>query len=89
MHCTEIRVAQIFNTYEKMMLPNDSLVVSNFTVQALKGKPLILYGDGSQACSLCYVNDLVEGLIRLVNWAHIVPINIGTPPLLEGSIRQP
>jgi UDP-glucuronate decarboxylase len=61
-------------------------VVSNFIVQALKGEPLTLYGDGSQTRSFCYVDDLVEGLIRLMNGAHTGPINIGNPG--ELTIRQ-
>jgi len=67
MHGTEIRVARIFNTYGPRMLPDDGRVVSNFIVQALRGEPLTLYGDGSQTRSFCYVDDLVEGLIRLMN----------------------
>jgi UDP-glucuronate decarboxylase len=68
------------------MLPDDGRVVSNFIVQALKGQPLTLYGDGSQTRSFCYVDDLVEGLIRLMNGAHTGPINIGNPG--EFTIRQ-
>jgi UDP-glucuronate decarboxylase len=68
------------------MLPDDGRVVSNFIVQALKGEPLTLYGDGSQTRSFCYVDDLVEGLIRLMNGAHTGPINIGNPG--EFTIRQ-
>jgi len=70
MHSTEIRVARIFNTYGPRMLPDDGRVVSNFIVQALRGEPLTLYGDGSQTRSFCYVDDLVEGLIRLMNGSH-------------------
>jgi UDP-glucuronate decarboxylase len=86
MHGTEIRVARIFNTYGPRMLPDDGRVVSNFIVQALKGQPLTLYGDGSQTRSFCYVDDLVEGLIRLMHGAHTGPINIGNPG--EFTIRQ-
>ena len=68
------------------MLPDDGRVVSNFIVQALKGEPLTLYGDGSQTRSFCYVDDLVEGLIRLMNGAHTGPINIGNPG--EFTIRE-
>ncbi|EAQ76386.1 MULTISPECIES: UDP-glucuronic acid decarboxylase family protein [unclassified Synechococcus] len=79
MHGTEIRVARIFNTYGPRMAPDDGRVVSNFIVQALRGQPLTLYGDGSQTRSFCYVDDLVEGLIRLMNGNHTGPINIGNP----------
>ena len=79
MHGTEIRVMRIFNTYGPRMLPDDGRVVSNFIVQALKGEPLTLYGDGSQTRSFCYVDDLVEGMIRLMNGSHAGPMNIGNP----------
>ncbi|HEY9668386.1 MAG TPA: UDP-glucuronic acid decarboxylase family protein [Coleofasciculaceae cyanobacterium] len=75
----DIRVARIFNTYGPRMLENDGRVVSNFVVQALKGQPLTVYGDGSQTRSFCYVSDLVEGLMRLMNNEHIGPINLGNP----------
>jgi UDP-glucuronate decarboxylase len=64
---TEIRVARIFNTYGPAMREDDGRVVSNFIVQALRGDPLTVYGDGSQTRSFCYISDLVEGLIRLMN----------------------
>src|SRR5664280_2928244 len=63
----DIRVARIFNTYGPRMLPNDGRVVSNFIVQALQGKDLTVYGDGSHTRSFCYVDDLIEGLIKLMN----------------------
>lgn len=75
----DIRVARIFNTYGPRMLENDGRVVSNFIVQALKGIPLTIYGDGSQTRSFCYVSDLVEGLMRLMNGDHIGPVNLGNP----------
>lgn len=75
----EIRVARIFNTHGERMLENDGRVVSNFVVQALKGIPLTIYGDGSQTRSFCYVSDLVEGLIRLMNGSYIGPVNLGNP----------
>jgi UDP-glucuronate decarboxylase len=75
----EIRVARIFNTYGSRMLENDGRVVSNLVVQSLKGEPLTVYGDGSQTRSFCYVSDLVEGLMRLMNNDHIGPINLGNP----------
>ena len=86
MHGTEIRVMRIFNTYGPRMLPDDGRVVSNFIVQALKGEPLTLYGDGSQTRSFCYADDLIEGMIRLMNGEHTGPINIGNPG--EFTIRQ-
>jgi UDP-glucuronate decarboxylase len=86
MHGLEIRVVRIFNTYGPRMLPDDGRVVNNFIVQALKGEPLTLYGDGSQTCSFCYVDDLIEGMIRLMNGSHTGPMNIGNPG--EFTIRQ-
>ena len=79
-------MARIFNTYGPRMLPDDGRVVSNFIVQALRGEPMTLYGTGSQTRSFCYVDDLVDGLIRLMNGAHTGPINIGNPA--EFTIRQ-
>ena len=75
----DIRIMRIFNTYGPRMFENDGRVVSNFIVQALKGIPLTVYGDGSQTRSFCYVADLVEGMMRLMNGDHIGPINIGNP----------
>ncbi len=75
----EIRVVRIFNTYGSRMLENDGRVVSNLVVQSLKGIPLTVYGDGSQTRSFCYVSDLVEGLMRLMNSEYTGPINIGNP----------
>ena len=75
----DIRVARIFNTYGPRMLENDGRVVSNFIVQALQGIPLTVYGDGSQTRSFCYVDNLVDGLMRLMNGDHIGPINLGNP----------
>ena len=75
----EIRVARIFNTYGSRMFEQDGRVVSNFVVQTLQGKPLTVYGDGSQTRSFCYVSDLVEGLMRLMNGEHTGPINLGNP----------
>ena len=86
MNGVEVRVARIFNTYGPRMLPDDGRVVSNFIVQALRGEPLTLYGDGSQTRSFCYVSDLVEGLIRLMSGEHSGPINLGNPD--EFTIRQ-
>ncbi len=75
----EIRVARIFNTYGSRMLENDGRVVSNFVVQSLQGKPLTVYGEGSQTRSFCYVSDLVDGLMRLMNNQYTGPINLGNP----------
>ena len=76
----DIRVARIFNTYGPRMLPDDGRVVSNFIVQALKGKDITIYGNGEQTRSFCYVDDLVEGLVRLMNQNDQTgPINIGNP----------
>ncbi|NCJ06013.1 NAD-dependent epimerase/dehydratase family protein [Synechococcales cyanobacterium C] len=75
----DIRVARIFNTYGPRMLEHDGRVVSNFIVQALKGIPLTVYGEGQQTRSFCYVSDLVEGLMRLMNGEHTGPVNLGNP----------
>lgn len=75
----EIRVARIFNTYGPRMLENDGRVVSNFVVQALRGQPLTVYGEGAQTRSFCFVSDLVEGLMRLMNGDHTGPVNLGNP----------
>ncbi len=78
-HNVEIRVARIFNTYGPRMLENDGRVVSNFIAQSLQGKPLTVYGDGSQTRSFCYVSDLVDGLIKLMDGHHTGPVNLGNP----------
>lgn len=80
-HLVPIRVARIFNTYGPRMHPNDGRVVSNFIVQALSNQPLTVYGDGKQTRSFCYANDLIDGLIRLMNAPESItgPINIGNP----------
>jgi UDP-glucuronate decarboxylase len=76
----DIRVVRIFNTYGPRMLADDGRVVSNFIVQALKGSPLTIYGDGSQTRSFCYVDDLIEGFVRLMNQTGTVgPVNLGNP----------
>jgi UDP-glucuronate decarboxylase len=83
-----IKVARIFNTYGPRMHPNDGRVVSNFVVQALQNKDITIYGDGTQTRSFCYVDDLVDGLIRLMETRDDVtgPINLGNPG--EFTIRQ-
>jgi UDP-glucuronate decarboxylase len=80
-HGLRIKVARIFNTYGPAMLPNDGRVVSSFIVQALRGEPLTVYGDGQQTRSFCYVDDLVDGMIRLMNTGDDVtgPVNLGNP----------
>jgi len=76
----DIRIARIFNTYGPRMLEDDGRVVSNFIVQALRGQPLTLYGEGQQTRSFCYVDDLIEGLIRLMNVDDLhEPVNLGNP----------
>ncbi len=76
----DIRIARIFNTYGPRMLEDDGRVVSNFIVQALRGQPLTLYGEGQQTRSFCYVEDLIEGLIRLMNVDGLhEPVNLGNP----------
>ncbi|MGP6205571.1 MULTISPECIES: UDP-glucuronic acid decarboxylase family protein [unclassified Microbacterium] len=80
-HDLDIKVIRIFNTYGPRMHPNDGRVVSNFIVQALRGEPITIYGDGSQTRSFCFVDDLVDGMVRLMNTGHDVtgPINVGNP----------
>jgi UDP-glucuronate decarboxylase len=80
-HNLRIKVARIFNTYGSRMHPNDGRVVSNFIVQALQNKPITVYGDGSQTRSFCYVDDLIEGFIRLMNTPDDFtgPVNLGNP----------
>jgi len=83
----DTRIARIFNTYGPRMLENDGRVVSNFVVQALRGEPLTLYGAGDQTRSFCYVDDLVEGLIRLMNAEALhEPVNLGNP--VEFTIKE-
>ena len=88
MHGTEIKIMRIFNTYGPKMHPADGRVVSNFIVQALKGEDITIYGDGSQTRSFCYVDDLIEGMVRLMNSRadFIGPCNIGNPG--EFTIKQ-
>jgi UDP-glucuronate decarboxylase len=80
-HKLRIKVARIFNTYGPRMHPSDGRVVSNFIVQALSGKPITVYGEGRQTRSFCYVDDLIDGLVRLMNSGDDVtgPVNIGNP----------
>lgn len=87
-HALPIKVARIFNTYGPNMRPDDGRVVSNFIVQALRGEPITLYGDGQQTRSFCFVSDLVDGLVRLMVSPRDVtgPINLGNP--IEFTMRQ-
>lgn len=79
-HGVDVRVARIFNTYGPRMSRDDGRVVSNFMVQTLRDEPLTVYGDGSQTRSFCYVSDMVEGLLKLMNSATLVgPVNLGNP----------
>ena len=76
---TEVRVARIFNTFGPRMHPNDGRVVSNFIIQALQSKDLTIYGNGDQTRSFQYVDDLVNGLMKLMNGKYDQPVNIGNP----------
>src|SRR5687767_15060112 len=87
-HNLGIKVARIFNTYGPPMHPNDGRVVSNFIVQALRGEPITLYGDGAQTRSFCYVDDMIEGIVKLMATPDELtgPVNLGNPA--EFSIRE-
>jgi UDP-glucuronate decarboxylase len=87
-HRTRIKVVRIFNTYGPRMLPNDGRVVSNFIVQALTGQDITLYGDGMQTRAFCYVDDLIDGLVRMMNTGDDIsgPVNLGNPH--EITVRE-
>jgi len=87
-HGIEVKVARIFNTYGPRMAPDDGRVVSNFIVHALKGQPITIYGDGAQTRSFCYVDDLIEGFVRLMESPVelIGPVNLGNPA--EFTIKE-
>ncbi|MGH7607269.1 MAG: UDP-glucuronic acid decarboxylase family protein [Gemmatimonadales bacterium] len=85
-HDLDTRIVRIFNTYGPRMRPNDGRVVSNFIVQALRGEPLTIYGNGLQTRSFCYVDDLIEGIIRLFDRGTAEPVNLGNPH--EFTVRQ-
>jgi dTDP-glucose 4,6-dehydratase len=85
-HKVDTRIVRIFNTYGPRMRPHDGRVVSNFIVQALKGEPLTMYGDGSQTRSFCYVDDLIAGIVRLFESGESEPTNVGNPN--EFTVRQ-
>jgi dTDP-glucose 4,6-dehydratase len=78
-HGVDVRIVRIFNTFGPRMRPHDGRVVSNFLVQALAGKPLTVYGDGSQTRSFCYVDDEVGGILALLDSDYVGPVNIGNP----------
>jgi len=85
-HRLDTRIARIFNTYGPRMRPRDGRVVSNFIVQSLRGEPLTVYGDGSQTRSFCYVDDLIDGIVRLFERGSADPTNLGNPH--EFTVRQ-
>jgi dTDP-glucose 4,6-dehydratase len=85
-HGVDVRIVRIFNTYGPSMRPNDGRVVSNFLVQALQGKPITIYGDGSQTRSFCYVDDEVRGILALLDSDLVGPVNIGNPN--EFTVRE-
>ncbi|GIW53500.1 MAG: epimerase [Gemmatimonadales bacterium] len=85
-HGVDIRIVRIFNTYGPRMRPNDGRVVSNFIVQALTGKPITVYGDGSQTRSFCYVDDLIDGVMAAFERGDPAPINLGNPT--EFTVRE-
>ncbi|KPK00142.1 MAG: NAD-dependent dehydratase, partial [Gemmatimonas sp. SG8_28] len=85
-HGVDTRIVRIFNTYGPRMRPHDGRVVSNFIVQALRGEPLTIYGDGSQTRSFCFVDDEIDGIVRLFARGGADPVNIGNPD--EFTVRQ-
>ena len=85
-HGVDVRIVRIFNTYGPRMRPDDGRVVSNLLVQALAGKPLTIYGEGEQTRSFCYVDDEVEGFLRLLDSDYVGPVNIGNPN--EFTVRE-
>ncbi|NOX53133.1 MAG: SDR family oxidoreductase [Planctomycetes bacterium] len=86
-HGLEVRIVRIFNTYGPRMAPDDGRVVSNFIRQALQGEPLTVYGDGSQTRSFCYVDDLIEGMMRMMDQDEFLgPVNLGNP--IEKSMNE-
>jgi dTDP-glucose 4,6-dehydratase len=85
-HGLDVRIVRIFNTYGPRLRPADGRVVSNFLVQAMEGKPLTVYGSGDQTRSFCYVDDLIAGILALLDSDHVGPMNIGNPN--EFTIRE-
>jgi UDP-glucuronate decarboxylase len=85
-HGVEVRIVRIFNTYGPRMAPDDGRVVSNFILQALRGEPLTVYGEGTQTRSFCYVDDLIEGFLRMMDQDDVGPVNLGNP--VENSMLE-
>lgn len=85
-HGVEVRIVRIFNTYGPRMAPDDGRVVSNFILQALRGEPLTVYGEGTQTRSFCYVDDLIEGFLRMMDQQNVGPVNLGNP--VENSMLE-
>jgi nucleoside-diphosphate-sugar epimerase len=85
-HGVQVRISRIFNTYGERMRPNDGRVVNTFVVQALRGEPLTLHGDGSQTRSFCHVSDEVRGLMALLDSNYNLPVNVGNPS--EFTMRE-
>jgi UDP-glucuronate decarboxylase len=85
-HGVDVRIVRIFNTYGPRMHPSDGRVVSNLLMQALRGEDLTIYGDGRQTRSFCYVDDLIEGFIRMMNQDDVGPVNLGNP--VENSMLE-
>ena len=85
-HGVDVRIVRIFNTYGERMRPNDGRVVNTFVVQALRGEPLTLHGDGSQTRSFCHVSDEVRGLMALLDSDYNLPVNVGNPD--EFTMRE-
>jgi dTDP-glucose 4,6-dehydratase len=85
-HGVDTRIVRIFNTYGPRLAPSDGRAISNFVVQALRGEPLTVYGDGSQTRSFCYVDDLIDGFLLLMEKGDENPVNIGNPD--ERSIKE-
>lgn len=85
-HNVDIRIVRIFNTYGPYMSADDGRVVSNFVIQALKNEDITMYGDGSQTRSFCYVDDLIDGFVKMMNGDYIGPVNLGNP--VEFTIKE-
>jgi UDP-glucuronate decarboxylase len=85
-HRLEVRIVRIFNTYGPRMDPHDGRVISNFITQALRGEPLTIYGDGSHTRSFCFVSDLIDGFLRMMDQDDVGPVNLGNPS--EYSMRE-
>lgn len=78
-HGLDTRIARIFNTYGERMRVNDGRMIPAFMAQALRGEPITVFGDGSQTRSICYVSDMVEGIVRLLHSSVVEPVNLGNP----------